>query len=1026
MAKKVYKHNDYYGYINKIQEKAISNPDWFWSDAEDASRARQWLHDNNAGAIVDEIYDNTPDDIKKKISYKKLTSDKAQEIYDKGIIDATNKAAKQIGEVAATGAILVPAITTAPIATVGGIVGGTMGSIGSNVLSQQLTGQSLDYHVGQALSLPSRIFKKGNVAYAPWNGYVVGKTKNGKNVYYAPRQEKLESIGAWANPVTFVTGLASAKVAPAMAKNAAQNAFIRKSLKNGKLTLSEKPTTFEGIHQSEKPIYKPNLPFKERWDVVEHGADPNGMFFTVGDPAEAGFLSKRPFLSNWKIKSKKVLTQHGELEMPDLWLSELNSGKNSLRNKVVKVGRKKGADSILFEDIADNQLQHQNILFATDKADFKLGSHNYYNKFKKVDTSSLNDDIAKGKISDVIATAYAKNKKFIPEEFRQFVQNAVDKNGNYNKNDVKQVFEEVYKMMDAQGIPYTSAEQITGQRVFRKGKVKRNGNLYDHSFGAANSALRAGNHAKVDINQQVQADLYHDIGKIIDKNTNTHAKYSVDIANFLFDNKNGNKTLKNAIRDHMNDDLVDKTFSSRRLLKSIMRDDRFTGANTEEGAKFVNEKWFNWGKELRPLDTSDASLSSAAERNTSRLQKASEAFKYARGITQSEMLARALQSGEINGVRMIDDAISKLGPEEISKIQIENPFTWSGVKDIYKELDGSAWRKALKIARGYKALKKSSLPITKSGYHGNIIDFINEADADKRGLTSFFRYETETNAPKNTLFGVGDRSGSAYIYGLTANAPKQIIPNSYSGKVGTKINLVANASAKQAAAKRIGAFIDAFNTIINGNGTAEDLKVMLHNFSSVENPTLMSELFRGKDHVDIGKLPLNNVLPLERRSWITKNINDLSDLAKSKINYSLEVPEKISLTNPRNIETFRSTPYTGNNLFNGTITEVQRGYVKEKDLVDLPEMFNFTLDKYKDSDAIKALLFKLKPEKDKYPNLWKYLSNSKTIKTDGIMASLEKDNPRKSIRFKVGDFRGIRYNGDNPQEIITLSKNTKK
>ena len=89
-------------------------------------------------------------------------------------------------------------------------------------------------------------------------------------------------------------------------------------------------------------------------------------------------------------------------------------------------------------------------------------------------------------------------------------------------------------------------------------------------------------------------------------------------------------------------------------------------------------------------------------------------------------------------------------------------------------------------------------------------------------------------------------------------------------------------------------------------------------------------------------------------------------------------------------------------------------------------MFNFALDKYKDSDAIKALLFKLKPEKDKYPNLWKYLSNSKTIKTDGIIAALAKDNPKKSLRFKVGDFRGIRYNGDNPQEIITLSKNTKK
>lgn len=37
----VYKHNDYYGYINKIQEKAISDPEWFWGDSDDAKTARE-------------------------------------------------------------------------------------------------------------------------------------------------------------------------------------------------------------------------------------------------------------------------------------------------------------------------------------------------------------------------------------------------------------------------------------------------------------------------------------------------------------------------------------------------------------------------------------------------------------------------------------------------------------------------------------------------------------------------------------------------------------------------------------------------------------------------------------------------------------------------------------------------------------------------------------------------------------------------------------------------------------------------
>lgn len=114
MAKKVYNHNDYYGYINKIQSKAISNPEWFWSDSADATEARQWLHDHNAGAIIDEIYDNTPENIQKKIPYKKLTTNKAQETFDQGIRDTANEASKYVAGTLAASTALPYAISAFP------------------------------------------------------------------------------------------------------------------------------------------------------------------------------------------------------------------------------------------------------------------------------------------------------------------------------------------------------------------------------------------------------------------------------------------------------------------------------------------------------------------------------------------------------------------------------------------------------------------------------------------------------------------------------------------------------------------------------------------------------------------------------------------------------------------------------------------------------------------------------------------------------------------------------------------------
>jgi hypothetical protein len=39
-----------------------------------------------------------------------------------------------------------------------------------------------------------------------------------------------------------------------------------------------------------------------------------------------------------------------------------------MRNAIVRYGRRNGADAIEFRGIADNQLQNQNILFATNEA----------------------------------------------------------------------------------------------------------------------------------------------------------------------------------------------------------------------------------------------------------------------------------------------------------------------------------------------------------------------------------------------------------------------------------------------------------------------------------------------------------------------------------------------------------------------------------------------------------------------------------------------------------------------------------
>ena len=60
--------------------------------------------------------------------------------------------------------------------------------------------------------------------------------------------------------------------------------LINKAFRNGQLKWGT-PTSYTAYHQSNTPITKFKFPFKERWDVKTHGADPNGAFFTVDTPS---------------------------------------------------------------------------------------------------------------------------------------------------------------------------------------------------------------------------------------------------------------------------------------------------------------------------------------------------------------------------------------------------------------------------------------------------------------------------------------------------------------------------------------------------------------------------------------------------------------------------------------------------------------------------------------------------------------------------------------------------------------------
>ncbi len=158
---------------------------------------------------------------------------------------------------------------------------------------------------------------------------------------------------------SFAGGLAGYRFGDKTIPNIIDSVIIRKNLRTGKLEFVG-PKTYSGVHQSDTYFETPTFP-TERWDVVNHNADPNGFFLTLGGPATKGFLAERPYTLHFNVDSNKGLVQHGEI-------NGAFGYKNRIRNSIVKYARKKGADVVHFGGIKDNTLPDQQILFATDKA----------------------------------------------------------------------------------------------------------------------------------------------------------------------------------------------------------------------------------------------------------------------------------------------------------------------------------------------------------------------------------------------------------------------------------------------------------------------------------------------------------------------------------------------------------------------------------------------------------------------------------------------------------------------------------
>lgn len=137
-----------YSQINDAIAKGISNPEWFWGDSDDANAWRRLFQKNangDPGAILRQIYESTPEEIRQTIDINKLPNDLKSRVYNKDIAATTNEAAPVVA-----GISLAPIAVTNPLTTIGSMVGASvLGNVGERIGSD-MRNYEVDPNTGMA------------------------------------------------------------------------------------------------------------------------------------------------------------------------------------------------------------------------------------------------------------------------------------------------------------------------------------------------------------------------------------------------------------------------------------------------------------------------------------------------------------------------------------------------------------------------------------------------------------------------------------------------------------------------------------------------------------------------------------------------------------------------------------------------------------------------------------------------------------------------------------------------------------
>lgn len=941
----------------------MSNKKWYQKLLENLASAR----DAKIGAVgadqVRQLYKEGEDEQAKKLAEEYLKANAtgiATGVGGAGTLTSISK----IG--------VVPTI----ISEAGSAAGGYVGSKGLGTL-----GSHIDEKYGTNLA-PTLTFAGG----------LIGSFGGGIGGYKAAPV----IIKAGDNAITFTT-------------NTINDAIIKNAVKKGKIKFVDIPTVYKGFHQSDVPIYEPNFNL-ERWDVVNHGADKKGMFFTLDSPAKSGFLSKRKYTSQWDINSGKTLVQNGELK-------GLLFKKNPIRNRVVKYARDNGADVVLFDGIADNGLQNQRILFATDKAGFNLADHNYYSRLKPISEH----DVANIITGNELKSAFAKVSRKFPKELSKYLESSVDENGVVDVTKLKKGNEEVYKLFDQIGMPYRRMEDVTGQRYFADGIVKRDGTLYDHALGTVKSSLASElpHSAGRPVTQKDMSllALFHDQGKMVPNIMDNVAKHKFpmhgEYGYYMGKLYGLDMRARNAVRNHM----LPVADTAHPYTHALQAFDRATGATMTEASDFVKDanKWLSYKNvnyKPAPISTSmeDLQVANAAYNSMA----SASAIKAMPKGTRDEVVARQIQSLNVKKeLADILETIKTTNPEAYNQIveNIDNPFALKNIGKTYGQLEGNVADRLLGLYSGRKAYGSAKSPIINGEFQGHVGDYVSLVRANKKGLIPVTRWVAGSDDGKAMLFADAD-GGVSISYGLKTKNPTGVKSGSYAGKISTKEGkLPVSRKMKDDVTSSYLDFMQAMHRIKSGTSTdvISDFNKMLQNYTVLENPTLAADTMRGTKY-----------------GWYTTpyqkaSLKSLSDHMQSKINYA-KTSDKFQMTNPITSSLYESNPI----VVNGTpvTNKLVRYYVNDDDnIVNLGQMNDYGLLKFQDLTNRKSLLYSLKDQKDKYPHLWDYLNTSGRVSTDGIKKAAAIDNPNSIIRFRVNDFGGRRIGTQYPTELILNGNN---